>query len=214
MRRTTCWVLLCGAVVVIGLVVAPQPASAINIVQNPGFETGSFLPWVNNPGDFQWGVVTGTTNGISPHSGTHFAQNGCVGSSCIANDTHPSGNWLYQDLPTIPTSVYDLSFFYAPGPRTGPGPTGPAELQVLWGGSKVFDSFSIGPTTYTQYTVPNLLATSSSTRLEFLGQQDPSWDGLDDVSVTPSTVPEPGTLALFAAGLAGLWGARRRIVCL
>ncbi len=204
---------LLGTAVVITCLLVPQPASAVNIVQNPGFESGSFLPfWVaNGTSSFPWTVVTaGTSNSnVVPNSGTFFAQTGCVGAQCIANDTHPTGAWLYQDLATIPNSLYNLSFFYAPGSDDG----GPADLRVLWNGSQVFDNTSIGSTTYTQFTVPNLLATSSTTRLEFLGRQDPDYNGLDDISVTPSTVPEPGTLALFAAGLAGLWGARRRIVC-
>jgi hypothetical protein len=209
-------------------------AAAQNLVQNPGFETGTFAPWVashyGGNGGGPWTVVSGA----GAHSGTKYASTGCngsVGGTCIAPDSG-TGGWLYQDLATVPGTQYTLTFYYAPGGAAGGGN---AELQVLWGpsatplttggngsctGNCVFDNTSIGSSTYTQYTV-NLTATSASMRLEFLGRQDPQVDFLDDISVTtqaaPSAAAAPalGTPALLVMliGLAGmgLYLARRRM---
>jgi len=204
---------------------------AQNLVQNPGFETGSFTPWVASSygggGGSRWVV----TAGAGAHGGTHYAETGCIGSgvnTCIAADPG-AGAWLYQDLTTTPGAQYTLTFYYAPGSGSGN-----AELQVLWGpsasplttggpgtctGSCVLDDTSIGSTTYTPYTV-TLTATSTSMRLEFLGRQDGQVDFLDDVSVTPvavtptpSTSPVPSSLLLTLLGLAcaGLYLGYRRM---
>jgi len=201
-------VLFCGAIVVLGLMI-PRPATA-NIVQNPGFETGdhfTFTNWVFNTGT---GAGNWRPANSNPHSGTWSAATDCVGFSCIAPDTSPTGDWLYQDLPTTPLALYNLSFWYAPGEGSGG-----EELQVWWNGTPVFNDMNsnsdVNGLTYTQYTLPNLPATSPTTRLEFLGRQDPAFLYLDDISVEATNVPEPSALALFGVGLAGLWGSRRRI---
>src|SRR5262249_10261237 len=94
MPRTIRSALLCAGVMITGLLV-PQPASAINIVQNPGFESGSFLPfWIaDGASDEPWTIQTAVSSNsnVGPNSGTFFAQTGCVGTQCIANDTHPTG---------------------------------------------------------------------------------------------------------------------------
>jgi hypothetical protein len=136
---------------------------------------------------------------------------------------------LYQDLATTAGATYTLTFYYYPGPGTYG-----TELQVLWGasgtqlntggagvcsGNCVYHNTSVNSTTYVQYTVPNLVATSATTRLEFLGRQDPSSDGLDDIVVqltnaAPTTaVP---TLSTWAMGIlaillicGGAWSVKR-----
>jgi hypothetical protein len=208
-------------------------AMAQNLVQNPGFETGTFGPWVASPYGGNGGGGWVVSSGAGAHSGTHYVSTGCNGSeggTCIA--AYPgTGGWLYQDLATVPGTQYTLTFYYAPGSASGGGS---AELQVLWGpsatplttggngtctGSCVFDNASIGSSAYTQYSV-SLMATSTSMRLEFLGRQDPQSDFLDDISVTaPAPVVSaptllPSSLLVTMAGLAcvGLYKGRRRIV--
>jgi PEP-CTERM motif len=200
---------------------AVAPAKSANIVVNGGFESATFAPWVVN--DSTWFITTGGF-GIVPHSGAHFAQTGCVGGGCIFPAA--TGAFLYQDLATTVGQTYDLTFFYAPNFGSV------AELQVLWGdagtplvGSPggtcsagtncVFDTTSnVGGTSYNMETVSGLLATSALTRLEFLGRQDPTFNGLDDVSVvgTGSAVPEPATILLGGAGLVGAFLRRKRTV--
>lgn len=44
-----------------------QPAK-VNLITNPGFETGGFAPWAADAGGAATLNVQGTVNGISPHS--------------------------------------------------------------------------------------------------------------------------------------------------
>jgi hypothetical protein len=212
---------------------AASSAFGANIVQNPGFETGDFSFWATS----NWGVTgTGGIGGVFPNSGSFFAETGCVGTTCIAPDSDTSGAaaWLYQDLATVNGGTYSLSFAYASGNAgVGAGSVGSlaftgVELQVLWGDSAtplvasapgtctggtncVFDSTdTTNGTNYVVYTVSGLQATSSSTRLEFLGEQDPAQIGLDDVSVNATGVPEPSSFFLLGSGLLGMGALARR----
>ena len=58
---------------------------------------------------------------------------------------------------------------------------------------------------YFQYSVSNLLATTSTTRLKFFGRDDPGILGVDDISVSTS---EPSTLLMISAALLILAGPR------
>src|SRR5579871_3073733 len=162
-------------------VLCSSAAFGANIVVNPGFETGSFAPWVaNTSSDHAWCV---DCTGPGAFAGTNWASTGCVGAQCITNDTsalNPVGAWLYQDLSTVASTVYTLSFEFASAGT-------PMELEVLWNGSTVLDLTGLASGPYTLYTVNNLTAVGSTTRLEFLGRQDPSYDGLDNVCVSSST---------------------------
>ena len=207
---------------------------AQNIVVNPGFEAGAFAPWVASTyGGLLGGLVwtdSLTIFGQGPHSGRYFATTGCNLAACIGPDSG-TGAWLYQDLATVSGSSYTLSFYFAPGT----GASG-AELQVLWGatsvpltigaggscgGNCVYRSTAVGTATYSLVTVPNLMATSTSMRLEFLGEQQPSVNGIDDVCVgtgstcLPAAVPAMPVwaLAVLAALLlaSGLFLTRGRL---
>jgi hypothetical protein len=209
----------------LGIAFLGSLALAQNLVQNPGFETSSFAPWVASS---EWDVDSG-----APHTGTYYADTGCVGAPCISPDSNINGAWFYQDLTTAPGATYALTFFYTPEPVGGgararkpllappaPAPAPAIELQVLWGpsgsplttggagacsGNCVFDNTSSGTLAYSQFTVTGLTASSSSTRLEFVARQDPSFNGVDDVVVTLTSlggVPVPPSIWLTLVGLA------------
>jgi hypothetical protein len=192
-------------------------AAAQNLVVNPGFES-LLSGWVAN------GTLTVPAAGwgayqSSPHTGSYYAASFCEdsanGAPCIAADSSGKGNWLYQNITTAPGATYQLTFWYFPGVGAGP-----ADLQVLWGangstlttggagsctGSCQIDVSVTGSTTYVQYTVSGLVATSVSTRLEFLARNNLGVaDGLDDISLTetapPVTTSVP-TLSTWAIGI-------------
>ena len=89
------------------------PATAANIVQNPGFELGSaywttaFFIVANDP---MWA-----------HTGPGMARTSCIGVPCV--DSLMEGAYISQLLPTIAGTEYDLSFwvrsFQGQGPVLG-----------------------------------------------------------------------------------------------
>jgi len=176
-----------------------------NIVANGGFETGDLTSWT---GGANW-FVDVTAFGINgPHSGTDLAGSTCIGAPCVSTPT----SFISQNLATVAAQTYSLTFWYDLG--TCQGGCGAEELKVLWDGGTVFDlstttSASTDPG-WTQATVNGLVASTSSTPLEFIGRHDPAALGLDDVVVdTSSAVPEPASMALLGSGLAALVVLRR-----
>jgi hypothetical protein len=202
-----------------GIVLLGSIASAQNLLLNPGFETGSFAPWVAR----DW-VIEMTDSGVSAHTGAFYADTGCVGGGCIVA-APGSGAWFYQDIATTPSATYTLSFYYASGQG---GEDNTAELQVLWGPTSgppttggagsctancVYDNQTIGNTSYIHVSVGPLTATSASSRVEFLGRQDPAQMGIDDVClvqtgsssagcISLSNTPVPPSVLLALLGLA------------
>jgi len=187
-------------------------AFGTNIVQNPGFELGDFTGWTA----VGFTVSTGV-EGVVPHSGTFYADTGCPGANCINVPTSS----ILQVLATTSGDTYTISFWYdlgntfcticTPGPPDDPSNTF-AELKVLWGGVTILDATQndLPDAGYVLFTA-NVLATSNSMQLQFLGRQDPAQLGVDDVCVTAfggdcsaPIVPEPTPLLLSAAGIAAL----------
>jgi hypothetical protein len=135
---------------------------------NGGFETGDFTGWTTN-GNLGSCLVTASSPYV--HSGQHGAQLGPVGSL----------GYLSQTLATTAGSTYLLSFWLN-------SPNGAAfnEFLVSWNGTTLLDQTNIGAIGWTniQFMVT---ATSSSTVLQFGFRDDPSYLGLDDISVVPVT---------------------------
>jgi hypothetical protein len=211
----------CSAILAV-LCLCASAAQAQNLVQNPGFETGSFAPWV--PHD--WYIQTDLMN-----SGSYSVGTGCIGAPSITTDAG-SGCWFYQDISTIVGATYTVSFWY----RDTSAANSPVELQAFFGaapltsggpgtctGSCIFDTqTAVGA--WTQVT-QSVVATSSTMRLEFTGRNDPSGLYLDDISVTgppgltsaPTAIPTLSQWGmLLLVGLMSLFGltklAQRRKV--
>jgi hypothetical protein len=186
--------------------VAATQAHAANIVVNGGFETGDFTSWTANTNSASpWQVDVAGSHGNNPFDGTFYASTGCLGAQCITGTTSQQAS-LSQDLTTVVGDSYTLDFFFGSAGDT-------MELQALFGGAVAEDLTGLGTTPYTEYTVSGLVATSTTTTLEFLGRQDPAWDELDDVSVVDdgaAAAPEPAAWMLGLSGLVALAGSRLR----
>jgi hypothetical protein len=161
-----------------------QPAKA-NQITNPGFETGNLNGWTLHPGFF----AMGTASGVSPHSGSYQAFSS-TGSGVLG-----------QSFATTLGQSYTVNFWAAT--------TGGGSLSVL-GGSSVFNHIFAGPTSYTGFTF-TFTALSTSSPIQFSAA---GFFFLDDISVTPTGVPDGGTtVSLLGAALLGLAGLRRKLRC-
>ena len=162
--------LVCGALVM--LVALPARAQ---LVSNGGFETGAYSPqWTLAPGGpfdsvCQAGAPIGATTCVV-HGGQYAMSFGLAG----AQDS------LSQTIPTVAGSTYTLSFWLA---NDNPSDGNTTTFAVFWDGNSVYSLPSPQPTfPYTQ-VVLTVTASTNSTPLTFVAQQDPSQWFLDDVSV-------------------------------
>lgn len=164
------------------------------LVSNGGFETGDLTGWMLG-GNTGFTGVTGSPYNQSGSFGAFFGPVGSVGT-------------MTQTLATVSGGTYDLSFWLT---NFG-GPDNSFAVSWNGGANLLAPNFvNSSPFAYTLFTFSGLLATSASTSLTFTYQQNPSFWGLDDVSVTGSSrVPDSGaSLGLLALALVGLASVRR-----
>jgi hypothetical protein len=79
----------------------------------------------------------------------------------------------------VPGQTYTFSFWYYRQGGT------PADFHALWNGTDIYDEVNTTAHDYQLHTF-TVVATGTSTQIQFQARNDPSWDGLDDVSVTPA----------------------------
>jgi len=216
--RARAKMLWCGA---IGLL-AGHSVQAQNIVSNPGFENlGAVNPkgltgWTYSPSS--WSNIGDYTQSVpgSPRTGNGVAVDVCGGVACLRKDSEANAfGWLYQDLATTIGQSYTMSFWLKVG---GSPDVGQAQFQAFFGNTQTFNLSSLtGSSQYLQYTNSALVATSSVTRLEFVGFNAPSYNFLDDINVMANpnappitTAPEPASVALLGSGLLVIVAVTRR----
>ena len=190
-------------------------SNAASLITNGSFETGDLTGWTSQ-GWAVGSIFTGFAKSAS--DGFFYATTGCVGDACI-NGTVDEQAYLFQDIPTIPGEKYTLSFDFQ-------SDEDPTELKVLFGGNTAFDlsgiGFQLAATTYTE----TFTASGTTTRLTFLGRDDPAFPVLDNIGlvdtgvntvvipdpppVTGGAAPEPSTWVLAFGGVVAAYRFRRR----
>lgn len=145
-----------------------------NIVINGGFETGDFTGWTQSGNTSRTGVSHAAKN--SGDFGAFFGPVGSLG-------------YISQNLSTTAGSIYKLDFSLNGGGVNGP--SAPVDFQVFWNGSMIFET-TTPPLTYTQFSFTGLVATGSTTSLQFGFRNDSGFFFLDDVKagIIGAGIPE------------------------
>jgi hypothetical protein len=171
-----------------------------SIVENGGFETGDFTGWtlVGSTvvyGRFGSSTVYDAVEGAS--SGYDVVHSGSYGAF-LGDDQLAS---LSQTLPTLAGRDYLLSFWLD---NMASGSV--QDFLIQWNGSTIY-----GITNPPAFAWTNLAfivaASSADSSLQFSAENDPSYFGLDDVSVTPIPSASFQTANVSAAGFSLSWSA-------
>lgn len=163
------------------------PSSALNLVNNGGFETGDFTGWTTNGTS-----ITVLANGFES---TYAANLGTFGQL---------GYLSQAGIPTVPGQNYQLS--YALSSSGGPG----SQFQASVNGTTLTTSLNDGAHPYEVYSF-DFIADALFTELIFAERNDPGAFALDNVSLELAPIPEPSTLLLLGLGLLGASFLRKRI---
>ena len=163
------------------------------LVQNGGFETGSFSSW-GESGNF---VDCSVSSGFPAlHSGNYGALLGPAGSL----------GYLSQSLPTVAGQGYLLSLWL-----DSPDGISPNEFLVAWNGTVIFDQTNLGAIGWTNLQF-YVTATGTNTVLQFGFRDDESFLGLDDIQVTPLVSADgPPIIVTQPANQVALAGEQRQL---
>jgi len=164
-----------------------------NLIQNCGFESGSFSSWNTSP------ALTGSDFFVDlpGHTGSYDAWFGAVGGT---------PDVINQAVATLPGHLYHLEFYFK---SDGATPNG---AFAAYFDTSIHTLGSAGDIPVMDWTYEDffIAATTNQTRI-FIGAQDlPGHLQFDDFVLRDVTVPEPFTLGIFGAGLMGAFAMRRR----
>lgn len=202
-----------GRVALLSLLPVLTPAALLHAqVTDGGFEAGSapdggFATLGAGSSFGGWTVASGSIDLIDRY------WMAAAGNQSVDMSGNSAGA-IFQDFVTTPGSTWDLSFSLAGNPDGGPAVK---SLSLFWGpsagsldlvGTYTFDATgrtrsSMG---WVSRSAPGLVASTASTRLWFASATStPYGPALDEVALSEAVVtPEPGSLLLALAGLAGL----------
>jgi hypothetical protein len=164
-----------------------------NLIHNCGFETGTFSSWNTGP------APSGSDFGVGG-TGYTGSFDAFFGATAGAPDA------IFQTVQTTPGHLYDFEFYFK---SDGLTPNGAfvgyfdTSFHVLGGAANIplmdwtLEDFTFTPTT-------------PFTQIRFGAQDNPGFILVDDFVLREITVPEPFTLGIFGAGLAGAVAMRRR----
>ena len=182
--------LFATAASVAAIAVATPASATVELINNGGFETGNFSGWTQS-GNTGFTFVQCGPGQIAGNCTAYFGPVGSVGG-------------ISQTIATIVGRTYVFNFAL----RNLGGPTN--SFAALIGGNTVLSYTNAGAFGAALNSF-NYVATGTSTAVQFNFRQDPSYFGLDSVSLTAG-VPEPMTWALMILGFGLIGGAMRRRV--
>ena len=174
-------------------------AAAVNMVINPGFETGNFSGWT-----------------LEDTSGnTRISAIGHNGSAYRADLGSVDLNGINQNIATIAGQEYNFSF-YVRGDAISQSANPSNRFQAFFGSNKVYGATNL-PANGGVYGLQsfNLFVTSAVTNIRFAVLDEANFIALDDVSVTAATattpaVPESATWGMMILGMSVVGFAMRR----
>jgi hypothetical protein len=185
--------LLAGAAIAAAVSLAGA-ASAQELIQNGGFETGDLTGW-----------SSAGSNVVSGPFGCTVGVTSCVhaGDFGLSFSSFGSESPLTQSVATVAGHTYTISFWLN---SIGAMPN---SFSLTWDGQVLFSQSDIAADGWVEHTFTGT-ASSDSTVLTFGLRDDPGFSGLDDISVMDAGgVPEPATWAMMLTGFLGAGAALR-----
>lgn len=146
---------------------------APELVQNGSFETGDFTGWTLSGDTSRSQVNNGTNSSVPTLTGNYVAVLGTGGGTVS----------LAQNLATTPGGLYKIWLWFLPDGAL------PNSFQVLWNGQTLYNQAGIPHSYDFTSLIFTVAATSNSTPIQIVAQNDNGSFGLDEVRVLPVSPP-------------------------